>query len=77
MLLDVRDKAYMLHYIYFGSEDYKVCYQEDKILCPPPKDTCLAISEGDYLHGTYHPATLNRELFVILSNYQMTLIETT
>ena len=37
MLLDVRDKAYMLHCICYESEEYNVCYQEDKSLFPSLK----------------------------------------
>ena len=29
VLEDAKDKAYMLHYICGGSEDYNVCYQQD------------------------------------------------
>ncbi len=38
MLLDVWDKAYMLHYICYGSEDSNMCYQGDKILHPSQED---------------------------------------
>ena len=69
MLSDVRDKAYMLHYICYGSEEYKMSYQEDKVLCPSPGDIHPAISESDYFKdGTDNPATLNRERFAALSN---------
>jgi hypothetical protein len=37
MLLDVREKAYMLHYICNGSEEYNLCYQADKSLFPSLK----------------------------------------
>ena len=32
VLQDAKDKAYMLHYICCGSEEYNICYQEDKSL---------------------------------------------
>ncbi len=67
ILLDVRDNAYMLHYICYGSEEYKVCFQGDKRLHHSQEDTYPAIS-GDYLQHTDHPGTLNRELFATLSN---------
>ena len=44
MLLDVRDKAYMLHYICYGSEKYNLCYQEDKSLFPSFKVNHAALS---------------------------------
>ena len=54
-----------------------MCYQEDKILCPPPEYTHSAISKGDYIQCTDHSATLNRELFDTLSNatHQDSIIE--
>ena len=35
---DAQDKAYMLHYICCGSDEYNVCYQEDKSLCSYTKN---------------------------------------
>ena len=61
MLLDVRDKAYMLHYIRYRSEEYKVCYQGDEILHPSQEDTYQAIS-GNL------SAKFNRELLATLLN---------
>ncbi len=43
VLEDAKDKAYMLHYICCGSEEYNVCYQEDKSLCSYPKKAPIAI----------------------------------
>ena len=47
MLLDVRDKAYMLHYICYGSEEYNLCYQEDKSLFPSLKVNHTALSQSE------------------------------
>ena len=46
-LLDVRDKAYMLHYICYGSEEYNLCYQEDKSLFPSLKVNHTALSQSE------------------------------
>ena len=44
VLQDAKDKAYMLHYILCGSEEYDVCYQEDKSLCSSPKSSPMAVT---------------------------------
>ena len=44
LLEDARDKAYMLHYICYGSEEYNLCYQEDHSLCSSPKVTHMAVT---------------------------------
>lgn len=43
VLEDAKDKAYMLHYICCGSEEYNVCYQEDQSLCSYPKKSAMAV----------------------------------
>ncbi len=43
-----------MHYICYGSEEYNLCYQGDKILHPSQEDT--------------HPAISGGELFATLSN---------
>ena len=43
VLEDAKDKAYMLHYICCGSEEYNVCYQEDQSLCSYPKNSAMAV----------------------------------
>jgi hypothetical protein len=44
VLEDAKDKAYMLHYICCGSEEFNACYQEDKSLCSYPKTTPVAVT---------------------------------
>ena len=44
VLEDAKDKAYMLHYICCGSEEYNICYQEDKSLCSFPKSSPMAVT---------------------------------
>ena len=64
MLLDVRDKAYMLHYICYGSEEYNVCYQEDKSLFPSLKVNHTALSRIENFApppNTTHPETIEIE----------------
>ena len=34
VLKNAQDKAYMLHYVLMGSEEYLQCYQEDISFCP-------------------------------------------
>ena len=43
VLKNAQDKAYMLHYVLMGSEEYLQCYQEDISFCPSPKGR---LSEG-------------------------------
>ena len=64
MLLDVRDKAYMLHYICYGSEEYNLCYQEDKSLFPSLKVNHTAILRSGYFatpSNTTHLVTVEIE----------------
>ena len=62
MLLDVRDKAYMLHYICYESEEYKACLQDD--------DQSLHHSQEDTYLQTYtsYLGKLNTEFWATLLN---------
>jgi hypothetical protein len=54
----------MLHYICYGSEEYNVCYQEDKSLFPSLKVNHPAISRSGYFAtppNNTHPATVEIE----------------
>jgi hypothetical protein len=44
VLKNAQDKAYMLHYVLMGSEEYHQCYQEDISLCPSPKGSSVSSS---------------------------------
>ncbi len=43
-LKNSQDKAYMLHYMLMGSEEYHQCYQEDISFCPSPKGSSVSSS---------------------------------
>ena len=61
ILLDVRDKVFMLHYICYGSEEYNLCYQEDKSLFPSLKVNHAALSRSENFAtppNTTHPETI-------------------
>ena len=64
MLLDMRDKTYMLYYICYGSEEYNLCYQEGKSLFPSLKVNHTALSRsGNFATppNTTHPETIEIE----------------
>mgnify|MGYP006151958211 FL=1 len=42
VLKNAQDKAYMLHYVLMGSEEYHQCYQEDISFCPSSKATSVS-----------------------------------
>ncbi len=44
VLKNAQDKAYMLHYVLMGSEEYLQCYQEDISFCPSPKGSSVSSS---------------------------------
>jgi len=56
VLEDAKDKAYMLHYICYGSEKYNVCYQEDEFLCSSPKISPVAVTSTSTTKSSATPS---------------------
>jgi len=56
VLQDSKDKAYMLHYILCGSEEYDVCYQEDKSLFSSPKSSPMAVTAASTTKSSATPS---------------------
>ena len=44
VLKNSQDKAYMLHYVLMGSEEYHQCYQEDISFCHSPEVSSVSSS---------------------------------
>ena len=42
VLKNSQDKAYMLHYVHMGSEEYHLCYQEDLSFCHSPEVSSIS-----------------------------------